>query len=49
MKKARGQPGCADPQTGCNVTIVYANGEIPTIISRTYLRPQDPRSPSILL
>jgi hypothetical protein len=49
MKKARGQPGCADPQMGRNITIVYATGEIPTTISRTYLRPQDPSSVSILL
>jgi hypothetical protein len=49
MKKARGQPGCADPQTGRNVTIVYATGEIPTTVSGNYLRPQVQSFPSILL
>jgi hypothetical protein len=38
MKKAKGQPGCADPQMGHNVTIVYANGEVPTTISRPFFK-----------
>ena len=34
---------------GYTVTVMYANGEVPTAISKPFLRPKDPSSFSILL
>lgn len=34
---------------GYTVTVMYANGEVPTTISKPFLRPKDPSSFSILL
>jgi hypothetical protein len=49
VKKAEEESGCVDHQKSHNVTVVYPNGEVSSIISRPFTGPEEPSSPSTLL